>query len=265
MPTLLDVQRAVRDRLTGNGQAVHAMLAEGVSGDRLDIYRNTVCSTLARALRLCYPAVCKLVGQDFFDGAAAAFASDTLPNAAWLDRYGGGFADFLARFEPVRSLPYLPDVARLEWAVNEALHAPQAESLDLLAFAQAAARDASRIILIPHPSVRWLRLDSPADVIWRAVLEDDAQALERIDLDQGPLRVVVESIAGMFGMHRLAEADWQFASRLGGGEKLQTVIASLPDFDASAALAQHLAIGRFIGWSNDPSSPCASETWELER
>jgi len=44
--------------------------------------------------------------------------------AAALAEYGDGFADFLAGFAPAQSLPYLADVARLEWAINAAYHAP---------------------------------------------------------------------------------------------------------------------------------------------
>lgn len=248
MPTLLEVQQAMRGALIGSDNSVAAMLADGVTADRVDIYRNTFLMTLTKALRLCYPAVGKLVGAPFFEGAAEIFVTGHLPQAAYLDQYGGDFPDFLSGFAPAASLPYLADVARLEWAVNGALHAPDTSPLDLQALAVTAADTSAKVRLIPHPSVRWLRLDFPADVIWRAVLDDDGRALEVIDLEAGPVHLLVERSAVGIAVHRLDEASWLFGARLGLGEFLQAVIDTTPDIDATYVLSEHLAFGRFAAF-----------------
>ena len=130
VPTLLEIQRAMRRSLVqGDSTAVSAMLAAQISPDRLDIYRNTFLLTLTRALRLCFPVVQKLVGEEFFEGAAQIFVAEHPPRSAWLDQYGSAFPDFLHAFSPAESVPYLSDVARLEWAVSGALHAPDQEAL----------------------------------------------------------------------------------------------------------------------------------------
>src|SRR6516225_2425236 len=96
MPTLLEVQRAMRASLVDRDDAAAAaMLPEGVGADRLNIYRNTVLIGLTKALSLCFPAVRRLVGADFFEGAAGLFIPQHPPRAAWLDRYGAEFPDFL--------------------------------------------------------------------------------------------------------------------------------------------------------------------------
>jgi hypothetical protein len=248
VPTLLEIQQAMRGGLTGSDIAIAAMLADGNAPDRLDIYRNTVLLALTKALRLCYPAVGKLVGEEFFDGAAKVFVASRLPQAAYLDQYGGDFPDFLSTFEPAASLSYLAEVARLEWAVNGALHAPDAGPLDLQALAGTAADGASQVRLIPHPSVRWLRLRYPADEIWRAVLDGDDRALGAIDLDAGPAHLLIERAASGIALHRLDEVSWRFGERLGQGEFLQAVIDTTSGIDATRALAEHLASGRFIAF-----------------
>ena len=58
----------------------------------------------------------KLVGPDFFNALAEEYATRFPPVSPLLAQYGNGFADFLENFEPVRQVPYLPDMARLEWA-----------------------------------------------------------------------------------------------------------------------------------------------------
>jgi Putative DNA-binding domain len=75
------------------------------------IERNTFASTLIRALRLSYPAVDRLVGAAFFDGAARAFIDAHPPRSSYLDEFGGDFADFLAQFPPAASVPYLSDAS----------------------------------------------------------------------------------------------------------------------------------------------------------
>ena len=55
------------------------------------------------------------------------------------------FPEFLARFPPAASLAYIADVARLEWAVNRALHAPDAAPLDVARLADRAGGRG------PHP------------------------------------------------------------------------------------------------------------------
>ena len=105
---------------------------------------------LTNALRLSYPAVRRLVGAEFFAGMAAQYIAAHPPRSACLNDYGGAFATFLAGFLPAAGLAYLPGVARLEWAVNRALHAPSAVALNVAALAgidpQDHGRSASRRI-----------------------------------------------------------------------------------------------------------------------
>src|SRR5438105_2439265 len=135
VPALHELQRAVYHSLMerdGGGIATYVR-EDGVAAvDRLRIYRNTFYCTLTNALRLSYPAVHRLVGVDFFEAVAQAFIGAQPLRSAYLDEYGSGFPDFLARFPAATSVPYLFDVAQLEWAVTRALHAPDATPLNVV-------------------------------------------------------------------------------------------------------------------------------------
>src|SRR5215470_5774758 len=132
VPTLLEVETAMRCGLLDNDNTtVVATLSDTLAPvDRLSIYRNTSRTALTNALRLNFPAVQRLVGEDFFEAAADTFITREPPQTAWLDLYGETFPEFLQRFEPAAVLIFLPDVARLERAVCRALHAVDAEPLD---------------------------------------------------------------------------------------------------------------------------------------
>lgn len=262
MPTLLELQRAMRAALVGgdDGAAV-AMLADGVPAGRLDIYRNTFVAGVTKALRLSFPAVHRLVGDDFFAGAAAVFIARHPPRAACLDDYGAEFPQFLHGFPPATSLEYLPDVARLEWAVSRALHAPDVASLDLARLQALLPEEQIRICFVPHPFVALLCLDYPVDSIWRGVLSADDAALAAVDLTSGPVHLLVERRANGVEVSRLDMAAWRFAAALCEGRPLADVFAAFP---ASACeeqgsghvvrLAGHLDAGRFIDFHLAPHS-----------
>jgi hypothetical protein len=75
VPTLLEIQTAMRRGLLGDADAtIAATLGDALApADRLSIYRNTSRTALTNALRLNFPAVQQLVGEDFFAAAADTF------------------------------------------------------------------------------------------------------------------------------------------------------------------------------------------------
>src|SRR6516162_884125 len=174
-----------------------ALLAEVlIPADRVSIYRNTSRIALTNALRLNYPAVQRLVGEDFFAAAADIFITKEPPRTAWLDFYGAAFPEFLERFRPAASLPYLADVARLERAVSRALHAADAKALAPVELADLPQIAQGSVSFVPHPSVGLLSSKYPVDAIWRAVLARDDAALAAIDLNSGSVWLLVERTAG---------------------------------------------------------------------
>jgi hypothetical protein len=254
VPTLLELQRAMRASLVDHDDgAAAAMLAENVPADRLNIYRNTFVTGVTKALRLSYPAIHRLVGTDFFEGAARLFIARHAPRSAYLDEYGADFPEFLRDFQPAASLVYLPDVARLEWAVNRAIHAADVEPLDLARLSALPPEDQIRVCFVPHPSIALVCADYPADVIWRAVLSGDDAALAAVDLDAGPVRLLVERRATGVEVSRLDEAAWRFAAMLCEGQPLATVFIAATDTGTDALLAEYLAAGRFIDFRLAPT------------
>jgi len=248
-PSLLEVQRALLASFAGDDEAAASQIVAGgidPSG-RLAIYRNTSISTLVSALRLTYPAVRKLVGEEFFEGAARVFIGERRATSAWLDEYGGEFAAFLRTFAPAAALPYLPDVAELEWRVSRALHAAEPDGLDLSRLAELSAAASAQLRLAAHPALALARADFPADAIWHAVLHDDDAALGSIDLEEGPVFLLVERRDSNVRVQRLSEAAWQFTRTLCDGAPLSEALQEGPE-SAEVLLAEHLAAGRFVGF-----------------
>lgn len=256
-PTLLELQLAMqRNMLNSRDGAVATWVVdEGISTTlRLGIYRNTSASVMATALRLAFPAVRHLVGEEFFEGASLLFAAETPPRSAWLDAYGSDFPAFLGRSPHTASVPYLADVARLEWLVNLILHAPETPPLDLTRLAALSETQLAQVRLVPRPEVRLARCEFPVDAIWRAVLEGDDRATAAIDLADAPVWLRVWRTEAGPEMIRMREDEWRVLDALFSGQPLHAALAEARGDQKYALLATQLASGCFKEFDSDSVS-----------
>jgi hypothetical protein len=122
---------------------------------RLAVYRNNVVSSLIDALADTFPVAQELVGVDFFRAMAGVFVRHAPPRSRVLAHYGEGFPSFVEGFGPAREVPYLADVARLEFARVRAYHAADADpvSADAVSLALASADRIGELCLGCHPSL----------------------------------------------------------------------------------------------------------------
>lgn len=250
-PKLRDLQRAFGDAIYADDtRLAEHVIDDGIAAaDRLRIYRNTAFSVLTDALRLVYPAVSRLVGMDFFDGAAAFFIRKYPPKDAYLGNYGGEFAKFLAGFKPASGVPYLADVARFEWALNIAANALDAAAVHPTALAAVDSANHGAVRFVPHASLSLLKLQYPVDAIADAVMARDDQAMAAIDLDSGPVWLSVHRGIDGVEAKRLSEAEWRCTEQLCAGRTLGEAISAYPQVDVAKLLADHLLRGRFSRFS----------------
>lgn len=250
MPSLHSLQRAFANCLVNSDDnAVERhIVQDGFTGrERLEIYRNSCRGALAGSLRLTYPAVNRLVGNEFFDETARRFIAAYWPRSADLNEYGADFVDFLESFAPVRTLPYLADVARFEWALSVAAHADDAAPLDpsTLAALDPACHAGLRFTL--HPSTQLLSLRYPADHIADAVLAADEAAMREINLADGPVRLVVYRRPDGVQSRCVEPLEFELLRALLDGVEWSRV-AEKAGTRASQFLAQQLIEGRISGF-----------------
>src|SRR5262249_5758280 len=223
--------------------------ADGIAVEgRLQVYRNNTFSSLAAALKASFPVVCQLVDERFFGYAAQEYIRAHPPKAPRLAEYGDDFADFLTAFAPVRHLAYLPDVARLEWAVNAAYHAADAPPLDPARIAAVPQERYPRLTFVAHPSVRLFASDFPVDRIWQAH-QPGGDLDAGVDLSSGGCRLLIDRHEQDIRFLALDAAGFALAAALCAGHALQEAYdkaAAIDDsFDLIAALSTHLARGTF--------------------
>lgn len=216
--------------------AATAVLEDGLAPDaRLAIYRHHVFATLTDVLKAAYPVVCRLVDERFFGYAADQYIRRHPPAGPCLFEYGETFAHFLATFPPCRDLAYLPDVARLEWAMNVAEHARDVVLLDGRALQGLAAADTPRLTFAFDPSLTLLASPWPTDRIWRA--NQPATVETPVDLGAGGVRLDVRRVGDDVVFRSLDEATWAFRRTLLEGQTLEEAATVALAIDPTCDLA----------------------------
>jgi hypothetical protein len=211
--------------------------AQGRAERRFAVYRNTVAAGLIEALAARFPVVERLVGEDFFLAMAQAYVTQEPPRSPLLFRYGGSFADFIAGFGPAAPLPYLRDMARLEYAQGLAYHAADREPLPPASF---AALDRGRLAdfrVELHPSVFIVGSSYPVMSIWLANQAETVVPLRH----RGAETALVSRPFLDVETRRLQPGTDAFLSALQArasiGEAVAAGEAASPSFSAAEALA----------------------------
>jgi hypothetical protein len=218
---------------------------------RFAVYRNNVVVGLIEALQANYPAVCRIVGDEFFRAMARAYVVAEPPCSPILLDYGVDFPNFIAGFESAGPLPYLPDVARIERAWTESYHACDAAPLAAEALA-AIPRDcvaAARLTL--HPSLRVITSRFPALTIWRTNVDDGVP--RPVDLESGGESALIIRPQADVEVRSLSAGAAEFLAALAGGRNLtdaaRSAMGAAPLFDLAANIAALIDAGAFVSYS----------------
>ena len=235
MLSLGETQDLFREALLGEPapKLVDLVESDGLDpGARLAVYRHHVFITLTATLEAAFPVVCQLVDRRFFAYVADAFIRQHPPATPCLDEYGSVFPKFLGAFEACERLPYLPDVARLEWAIHVAAQAPDVAPLDPALLGSVPPAEMARLRFIPRAGLAYLVSAWPVDSIWRAH-QDESEPMP--DLGAGSAYLEIGPSGEGVLLRPLEPAVLTFRSALFSGMTLGEAIEEAtrrdPDLD----------------------------------
>ncbi len=144
------------------------------AADRLGVYAEMYWARLVDVLRDDFPRVATILGSSRFTALSCAYLTrrpSTRPSVRWV---GSEFANFLARDGAVEGLPFLADVARLEWTRLAAFDAADAAPLRVESLRAIPPSEWSRLTFDTVPALHVLRVAWPVHELWAA---EDAQAV----------------------------------------------------------------------------------------
>lgn len=152
----------------------------GTLEDRWHVYAHGYVARIDEALGNDYRAVRRIVGRDAFSALVERYLSACPPRSYDLAHAGDRLAPFLEGDVLAESLPFLPDLARLEWSMVEAFVARDRRPLSRQDLERMGSPAAAEIRLALHPSVSLIRSAWPLCDLWELwkLSDDDEVSLQ---------------------------------------------------------------------------------------
>lgn len=167
----------------------------------LDAYRNNTREGRIRALQVTFPVVEQLLGHTAFAAYAGDYVTQYPAVAADLDVFGDHFADFLRQCEPLRTVPYVAEMAAFEWCVQAARFAPLETALSGAVLAQSDEQQLETLRVSTPRSLQQLRCEHNIHELWLW----HRQPEDEFQLQHGTFNLVVS-------MQRSATQGWHIAA-----------------------------------------------------
>jgi hypothetical protein len=262
MISLHELQRRFAAALRGDRSNDAAfVVTNGIAAhERLSIYRNNVRANFSGALISSYPAVQRLVGDDYFAQLSEAYCLAHPSTSGDLQHVGERFSAFLQNHFAGSEYAYLADVAAFEWAYQCALIAADQGSTIVARIVNFSLDDIELLTFTLHPSAQLIASAYPVLAIWRANRDTDSSTVPpTIDLRAGASRVLLLRREREVELLQLSAAEHQFLLQLQAGATLPAALGRAheldPDFAAANALPRFVQLGVIVDCQIPGSSP----------
>ena len=127
----------------------------------LQVYQANAEVLALRSLQASYPVVHQLVGDEAFALLARDLWHQAPPTRGDVAQWGGGLAALIRSIPQLADEAYLPDVARIEWALHQAATAADATA-DLASLALLTQHDPNTLTLQLAPGTTVMQSPQPA-------------------------------------------------------------------------------------------------------
>lgn len=225
------------------------------------VYRNNFWIATEDALSGIYRVVKQLVGDGFFTFMVDHFIRNYPPRFGNMLQLGHDLPVFLCDFKPTEGLPYLADIARLEWAYHRVFHGRDASPFNMQTLATIPDRKIPKLHFELSPTSRLVHSPFPIFEIWR-VNQPEYEGDQTVDLDVGGDSVLVSRPGFVVELQKLEQADARFLQSLAIGSNLETAtkatLKRAQDFDLEQALGKYLSSGTLVLTSQISSRPAVT-------
>ena len=235
MADLAQFQRQFAAALVRDGQPDRSLRSHAFA-----VYRNTSARGVVEALRAAFPTVDMMLGGDMFTGVALDYRREEPPAGPVMSDYGAGFPAWLSRQPWSGELPYLADVARIDWLWLESFLAAE------LCCLPKSLGPRSRIMLHPATRVAWL--PTPALTIWQA--HRDPWGFDSLDPEWVEEGVLITRPGGQVLVQPIDRACHYLlllcAASTSLAQCLETVAETYPETNLPELLQQCMAAGALL-------------------
>lgn len=151
--------------------------------ERLDIYTNNLRLGLCESLKNVFPVIEQLVGEDFFEQVSLQYLKTHRLHEGNRNQFGHRFSHFLKALPVLQDMPYIAEVADIEWAYFQASIADNATALSFEQLQQAIANPEQYpdYTIKLHPSTRWIYQIYNSVEIWQQHLQGSIHLTDKTD------------------------------------------------------------------------------------
>jgi hypothetical protein len=218
---------------------------------RIQIYRNSILGRLTKVLTATYPVCLSLVGGSCFKGLCRLYIESFSDNFPDVSCFGTQFPDFLRKFQPMQQIPYLPDVALLEWARHFVLCGPRGSQLDIAALAKVPAEQQPDLHFHLAPTSRLIHSDFPILRIWD-VNQTAYQDCQVVHLSEGACDVLVHRRDWQVRQDKLTAEEFLLLSCFDSGLNFEQTFEICethhPSLDMPALFSRVIEQGWLVGF-----------------
>jgi len=204
---------------------------------RWKIYQGSIQALFTRALSETFPVCHALVGDACFNALGAYYQQHHTSTSPDLGDYGINFADCVEKLlltEPnLAGVPYLADMARLEWAWHIAFHSAQAKALDATRLSIIDEDMQGDIRFKLSPQIILLMSDYPITKIWAW---HQAPTSDAPSFDNAKTHCIIWRPERDVIIEEVSEDMWHQLYALKTGYTLADMCERWPDIDHSLPL-----------------------------
>ena len=190
---------------------------------RLQIYQHNVNANFSGALAGLFPVVKQIVGDAFFQELVRCYVRDVPSRSGDLNQFGEEFSSYIATYSYAADLPYLSDVARLEWCWHMSFHAADSITIDATAFQAIAEEKWPALKFSLSAPVKLLMSPFPLLQIWLAH-QDDFDNSWQIDWSAVTTYFLLSRVDGEVVIRELQYAQYAFLKALPFNSSLQNSV-----------------------------------------
>ena len=140
---------------------------------RIGVYHYAYSARLIECLADDYPALCYALGGEAFESLCRQYITRYPSTSPTLDAYGRHMIALCTE----QGNAVAADLARLEWAIVEVIHAPAPAPLTLTTLALLDPRAFAQSRLVATPALRLLSLSHPVSAYYHAFRHEQAPVL----------------------------------------------------------------------------------------
>ncbi len=211
---------------------------EGTVESRWHIYSSGYLTRLVEALENDYPALARVVGPGPFGSLIQRYVAAHPPRSFDLRYAGDRLATFLEPDPLTGDLPFLPDLARLEWLLAEAFVAEDPEPLRWSDLQAADPETVSELPLVLNPGTIVIRSRWPLVDIWKLKDKDDEEV--SLEVEGHASTVLVFRNKLQTRCRKLEETEARFLEAAARGSSLAEIQAAWADGDDPDVVRQLL-------------------------